>query len=1234
MNTEAEDQNELPWTGARYVPQINGKIRLEHLHRYLVAREYATDKDVLDIACGEGFGSAVLARSARSVVGVDIAKEVVKHAACHYQLDNVKFLQGSCTELPLDRHSIDLVVSFETIEHHDEHAAMMTEIKRVMRPNGLLIISIPDRKEYSILAGYRNPLHVRELFKEEFKNLIQEHFKYLTIVSQRIVYGSGIFPQIGTFQFADFNINDTDCSCPSLDCPRYLIAIASDETLPFLSGGLLEEPIEESEIVKGHEEENERQCKVNLQLSDEARQLQSQATQAADEIHRLQQQLQSEASHAADEFRRLQEQIKKVNLAFHEAKQKCQSISHSLSWRMTLPLRVIRDASAKAVSKIPRRDNSPRRRMQESSSAAFRIDPPGSGHQLDSRAAYLANLIRESALFDAETYDASAKARAQGFDPALHYVLVGEAQGIKPSAAFDPAYYGNRYPDIAACGINRLGHYLEAGEMEGRRSLPIAATLQLPITGINPTRRTVLILIHEASRTGAPILGWNIVRGLCPKVNVVAILMRAGQLEKSFTEAAHGVVGPLGGEILDPPEVSELGRRLAEIYRPIYVIANSVETRALVPALTEQNIPAIVLAHEFSGYTKPAGCLHQLFDRAAEIVFPADIVRRASEADYRFLSLRSTHVLAQGPSFVPRSQAPIEVSRRMEVERTIRSRLRPEGARDDLVVVGMGFVDWRKGVDLFIAAAKAILSLEPESPVRFIWVGDGYRDTNAVDVSCYLSEQVTRSCLGSRFMFMDAVEDVESIYQEADVLFLSSRLDPLPNVSIDATLRGIPVVCFAEASGIAEILASHQETRELVLAHLDVGAAAALIGSLAADRSRLRRLGAAVCQVARARFDLESYVAALDELGWRAAQSAEQMEADVALIYMAGAFEPPLYLGERAPGFELVAAVREYIALATKYDYKRLAVSYQACTRRPMAGFHPITYALQSPSYGARANADPLAHYLRSGRPEGPWAHPIIRIDGPEVPSQSIQNLESPKLRVVLHGHFHYTDHISEFLRAIAANDHQCELILTTTSTDKAADLRTTLREFGSEADIRVVPNRGRDIGPYLAVLEEVVGRCDLLGHIHGKRSPQLDKEFADRWRVFLWQHLIGDKMPMIDIIKKAFTDDETLGLVFPEDPFLIGWDKNLAIAQELAQRMQIRAPLPVSIESPIGMMFWSRPKALAPLLRLGLTSADYPNEPPPVDGTILHALERLLVSVAEDAGYHYATTYLPSFVR
>jgi ubiquinone/menaquinone biosynthesis C-methylase UbiE/glycosyltransferase involved in cell wall biosynthesis len=1288
VSIDSEQESQLPWTGERYLPELTGEIQLEHVHRYLVAREYAEDKDVLDIACGEGFGSAILAESARSVVGVDIAMEAVKHAAIRYRLDNVNFRQGSCAAIPLDDNSIDLVVSFETIEHHDEHKAMMREVKRVLRPEGVLIISSPDKKEYAVIPNYRNPFHVRELFKEEFEDLVQAHFKNLALVSQRIVYGSGILPQTGAFRITDYDIKNTGsaCACGGLARPRYLIAVASDEALPVLSGGLLEQTIEESEIVKNYIAENARrseliaqlegnvlqaqeqlcqvqeQCRLGeeqlaqvqeqrrqdqeqrrldqeqlRQVQEQLRQVQEQHRLGLEQVGRLDEQLLAQSSQSELKVRALEEQIEQLNLALREAERLRHSMSRSLSWRSTWPLRVVRDVGARTLNKVKRNESPRLEKAPERSEATNRVDSVPTKPELDPLVAHFLGLIRVSDLFDASAYGGAEEACAHGLEPALHYVLEGERRGLRPSMGFDPSYYGGRYPDVAAWGGNRLGHYLEWGRAQGRRALPVADTLAFPSHGLSPDRPTILVLIHEASRTGAPILGWNIARGLRHQANVVVILLREGPLQNAFAEIAAAVVGPLGNDIFDPLELLKLARRLAENYRPAYVIANSVETRALVPALEDEGIPVVTLVHEFSGYTKPAGILQSVYERAAEIVFPAEIVRHSSEIDYPFLRLRRTHVLPQGPSEVPRSNMPTDDSKQTEVECRIRSQLRPEGSANDLVVVGMGFVDWRKGVDLFIATATAVLAREVEAPVRFVWIGHGYRVADTLDVSVYLSEQVARSHLGNRFGFMDAVEDVESIYKEADVLFLSSRLDPLPNVAIDSVLRGIPVICFAEASGMAEILASNAETGELVVPHLDVGAAAALIGSLAADSDKLRRIGDAVRELGRARFNMKTYINALDDLGRRARQIAEQESADAAVILAAGDFDPPLYLGARAPFVELSAAVRQYSGAAGKIDYARVPVS-GAYTRRPLAGFNPLTYALQCPTYNRQEGRDPLAHYLKAGRPEGSWAHPVVRVEAAPLERTTRPPMaESAAFRVVLHGHFHYTDHLDDFLQALNANAHRCQLILTTDSTVKASAVKAAFNKSGLEPDIHVVPNRGRDIAPFLKVLGEVIGSCDLLGHIHGKRSlstSNVDADFGDRWRAFLWQHLLGDEMPMLDIIMQAFAEDQALGLIFPEDPFLIGWEDNLDIAQSLAARMDLRAPLPPSIDFPVGTMFWARPKALAPLLRLGLNLDEYPDEPLPGDGTILHALERLLPLIAEDAGFHYATTYLPRFAR
>src|SRR5262245_4599577 len=163
---------------------------------------------------------------------------------------------------------------------------------------------------------------------------------------------------------------------------------------------------------------------------------------------------------------------------------------------------------------------------------------------------------------------------------------------------------------------------------------------------------------------------------------------------------------------------------------------------------------------------------------------------------------------------------------------------------------------------------------------------------------------------------------------------------------------------------------------------------------------------------------------------------------------------------------------------------------------------------------------------------------------------------------------------------------------------------------------IRIVPNRGRDIGSFLTVFSDIIAHYDIIGHFHSKRSlfalETADPTLGERRREFLWQNLLGDLNSMMDVILERFCADRELGIVFAEDPHLSDWDGNLELAACLAERMGFTEPLPPFFEFPGGTMFWARADALRPLFDLELEWENYPQEPLPTDGTILHALERL----------------------
>ncbi len=222
----------MKFTGERYVPSEMGEIRHEHLHRYAWCASVLDGKDVLDIACGEGYGAALIAVRAASVIGIDISLEAVEHASAQYALlSNLRFEQGNATAIPLQDASVDAVVSFETIEHLLEQEAMLSEIRRVLRPDGFLVISSPNKDVYAKYNGAHNEYHVKELRLDELQALLSAKFPATHYYAQRFSVVSGILPfdSIPGLSIEMLMEDDGQVSLrtPRLAEPMYFMAVAA-----------------------------------------------------------------------------------------------------------------------------------------------------------------------------------------------------------------------------------------------------------------------------------------------------------------------------------------------------------------------------------------------------------------------------------------------------------------------------------------------------------------------------------------------------------------------------------------------------------------------------------------------------------------------------------------------------------------------------------------------------------------------------------------------------------------------------------------------------------------------------------------------------------------------------------------------------------------------------------------------------------------------------------------------
>lgn len=194
-------------TGERVIPGNSGKgFARVNLVRHRVAHQYAIRKirgarRVLDVGCGTGYGSAMIASRVHEVIGIDVSEEAIARAKAQHQLDNLEFIAMPATELDFPDGSFDTAYSIQVIEHVEEVELHLSEVVRVLRPGGRFIVATPNRFTYSP-SGLHNPFHVREYDARELEALLTSFFAEVEITGLHAGLDLALRPEVRDYEFS------------------------------------------------------------------------------------------------------------------------------------------------------------------------------------------------------------------------------------------------------------------------------------------------------------------------------------------------------------------------------------------------------------------------------------------------------------------------------------------------------------------------------------------------------------------------------------------------------------------------------------------------------------------------------------------------------------------------------------------------------------------------------------------------------------------------------------------------------------------------------------------------------------------------------------------------------------------------------------------------------------------------------------------------------------------------
>lgn len=767
---------------------------------------------------------------------------------------------------------------------------------------------------------------------------------------------------------------------------------------------------------------------------------------------------------------------------------------------------------------------------------------------------------------------------------------------------YDDALYLDSYPDIRNAGINGLKHYINNGISEGRIGwLEESMFFEPGQQSYKKNKDVVIVVCHEESATGAPAVALQVARGLSKNYNVVTVALVPGPLHDAFLSASFLHVNRPAQFRLG--SVKFILNKLLDQYHVSAAIHSSVETLPFLEGVTSCGIPSITLLHEFAEYSVPKGKISRAIFLSDLVVYPAECLKVSGLAELkRMYSIDvppgNIWVQPQGAlSFTTEFEDKLQGG-----DWSLRKDLGIES--DALVIAGAGHLQPRKGVDWFFEAAYYLMlelrkkDRKSAENIHFVWLGSGYSEHDT-QVSVWLDTFIDKSGIKDHCHFAGHVDDVQKAFKEVDVYILSSRLDPFPNVAIDALAADCGIAVFDGASGVAEF-AINTDIRAVVAPYGDTHAlAAALVKNL----SWLAKKDGINCKICEEKLSFQKY---LDSINLAITEVNRKKQAVDETInsskFFNETFDPQFYSMEFSGG----GKARHFLSLL----YKGIVLA------KPFSGSN-LQEIIAKKSYDGNEKFIDYVEQVFSV--ENQELKPVVTLTG--------EKNQTFKGSIALHFHAFYRDLIPEYCHYFKfLKGYNVDIFVSYVESLSREDLDHLEESIDGKVFCLEVENSGRDVLPFNQIfVDSIYDNYDLVGHFHTKKSNEADGDIGSRWRSYLLSNLMGSYENVNQIF--SLFEDSSIGLIYAEDRHCVNEGKNIQYIDKLLAHIGLEARSHY-YSFPLGTMFWARTKALINLTHLDRTLFEI-DEPVPYDGTMLHAFERIVPQLVEDCGYDSMRIYV-----